>query len=46
MDLDGDGKLTMEEFLQGMKPQEPYSKMLIKQNLDKKQKALAFEKSP
>jgi len=28
MDLDADARLTMEEFIEGIKPSEPYSRML------------------
>ena len=29
MDLDGDSKLTREEYIEGLKAQEPYSKVLF-----------------
>jgi hypothetical protein len=35
MDLDADSKLTKEEFLDGIKPQEPYSKMLVREKMNK-----------
>lgn len=35
MDLDADSKLTKEEFLDGIKPQEPFSKMLVRERLTK-----------
>jgi len=28
MDLDADARLTKEEFIEGIKPEEPYSKMM------------------
>ena len=30
IDLDGDSKINKEEFLETIKPQEPYSKMLVR----------------
>jgi len=36
IDLDGDSKINKEEFLETIKPQEPYSKMLVRQRLLKK----------
>jgi hypothetical protein len=36
IDLDGDSKINKEEFLETIKPQEPYSKMLVRQRLTKK----------
>jgi hypothetical protein len=35
MDLDADSKLTKEEFIDGMRPQEPYSKMLVRERMNK-----------
>jgi hypothetical protein len=37
MDLDADSKLTKEEFLAGIKPQEPYSKMIVRERMAKKE---------
>ena len=31
MDLDGDARLAKDEFLQGLVPEEPYSKLLKRQ---------------
>jgi len=33
LDLDGDSKLKPEEYLKGIKAQEPFSKMLIRAEL-------------
>mgnify|MGYP001567764964 FL=1 len=35
MDLDSDSKLTKEEFLNSIRPEEPYSKMLIRERINK-----------
>lgn len=32
MDLDADARLTKEEFIEGIKPEEPYSKMMKRQS--------------
>mgnify|MGYP006111541335 CR=1 FL=1 len=37
MDLDGDSRVSREEFIQGLMPEQPYSKTLIRQ--EKKEKA-------
>lgn len=37
MDLDADSKLTKEEFILGLKPQEPYSKMIVREREAKKE---------
>lgn len=36
-DLDGDEKLTHEEYLKGIDPLEPYSKVLVKENIENKE---------
>lgn len=36
MDLDADSKLNREEFLAGIKPQEPFSKMIVRERESKK----------
>ena len=35
IDLDSDGKINKEEFFESIKPQEPYSKMLVRQRVAK-----------
>ena len=37
MDLDADSKLTKEEFLSGVRAQEPYSKMIVREQMAKKE---------
>ncbi len=34
MDLDADSKLTREEFLEGIAPQEPFSKMIVRDQMN------------
>jgi len=48
MDLDADGKLTFQELIQGITPQEPYAKLIIRERMkaqetQKKSKADAKE---
>ena len=35
MDLDADSKLTKEEFVEGIRAQEPFSKMIIRDEMNK-----------
>jgi hypothetical protein len=35
MDLDGDARLSKYEFMEGLKPEEPYSKMMKRGELNK-----------
>jgi hypothetical protein len=44
MDLDADSKLTREEFLNGLKPQEPYSKMIVREQMAKKEELIRIKK--
>lgn len=44
MDLDADSKLTKEEFVEGIKPQEPYSKMLIRERMNKEEEKARAKK--
>ena len=44
LDLDADGKLTKEEFGEGIKPQEPYSKMLVRNRMEAQEKAARLKK--
>jgi hypothetical protein len=44
MDLDADSKLTKEEFLEGIKPQEPFSKMLIRERMAQKEELMRIKK--
>lgn len=44
MDLDADSKLTREEFLAGIKPQEPYSKMIVREKMAKKEELMRIKK--
>jgi hypothetical protein len=37
MDLDGDARLSKYEFIEGLKPEEPYSKMMKRGELNKSQ---------
>lgn len=37
IDLDSDGKISRDEFIEAIKPQEPFSKMLIRQRTQTKQ---------
>lgn len=34
-DIDGSSKFTKQEFLDGITPQEPYSKMLVRERMSK-----------
>jgi hypothetical protein len=36
-DIDGDEKLTHEEFLKGIEPLEPFSKVLVNENIENKE---------
>jgi len=36
LDLDADSKLSKEEFLQGIKAQEPFSKMIVREKMAKR----------
>lgn len=38
MDLDGDARLSKQEFIEGIKPEEPYSKMMKRMSLSSKKK--------
>lgn len=42
--MDADSKLTREEFLAGIKPQEPYSKMIVREKMAKKEELLRIKK--
>lgn len=33
LDLDADSKLNFEEFIRGIKPEEPYSKMIVRERM-------------
>jgi hypothetical protein len=44
MDLDADSKLTKEEFLEGIKAQEPYSKMIVRERLNKQEELARIKK--
>ena len=35
IDLDSDSKINKEEFLESIRPQEPYSKMVVRQRVSK-----------
>ena len=35
LDLDADAKLCKAEFLEGIRPEEPYSKMIVREQLDR-----------
>jgi len=37
LDLDADSKLKKEEFLQGVKAQEPFSKMIVRDKMAKRE---------
>ncbi len=37
LDLDADSKLSKEEFLAGIKAQEPFSKMIVREKMAKKE---------
>ena len=37
LDLDADSKLSKEEFLQGIKAQEPFSKMIVREKMAKRE---------
>jgi hypothetical protein len=39
MDLDADQKICQQEFIDGIKPQEPFSKMLVRSRELEKKKA-------
>ena len=38
-DLDADSKLSKDEFIQGIKPQEPYSKMIVREKMARREAA-------
>lgn len=40
MDLDADARLTMLEFIDGLKPSEPYSRMLKRDQLKSNEKSV------
>ena len=44
MDLDADSKLTREEFLAGLRPQEPYSKMIVREQMAKKEELMRIKR--
>jgi hypothetical protein len=44
MDLDADSKLTKEEFLAGLRPQEPYSKMIVREQMTKKEELMRIKR--
>jgi hypothetical protein len=44
MDLDADSKLTREEYLMGIKPQEPFSKMLVREEMARKEELMRIRK--
>lgn len=44
LDLDADSKLNKEEFITGMKAQEPYSKMIIRERLGKQEELTRIKK--
>ncbi len=37
LDLDADSKLSRDEFLQGLKAQEPFSKMIVREKMAKRE---------
>jgi hypothetical protein len=43
LDLDGDSKLKPEEFLKGIKAQEPFSKMLIRAKLKAEEEVGSYQ---
>lgn len=44
LDLDCDSKLSKEEFLEGIKSQEPYSKMIVREQMAKKEEIMRAKK--
>jgi Ca2+-binding EF-hand superfamily protein len=44
LDLDADSKLTREEFLAGLRPQEPYSKMIVREQMAKKEELIRIKR--
>lgn len=40
LDLDADSKLSKKEFLQGIKAQEPFSKMIVREKMARSEEAL------
>ena len=44
MDLDGDARLSREEFIQSLIPEEPYSKLLKRQKEKERSKSRYNEK--
>ena len=42
MDLDGDSRVSREEFIQGLMPEQPYSKTLIRQEHKAKSSSFGF----
>lgn len=45
MDLDADARLSMPEFIHGIKPEEPYSKTMKRQSSSKKRSSTAVKHS-
>lgn len=45
MDLDADSKINKDEFLEAIRPQEPFSKMLVRQRIAKRGPREALVKS-
>jgi len=41
LDLDADSKLSKEEFLSGLKAQEPFSKMIVREKMARKEVEMA-----
>ena len=39
MDLDADARLSKQEFIEGLKPEEPYSKMLVREKSKSEKKS-------
>ena len=44
IDMDGSGKIELDEWIEGLSPQEPFSKMLVRQRLSKVEKAKVEKK--
>ena len=38
MDLDADARLSKQEFIEGLKPEEPYSKLIKRSEIKKSEK--------